>query len=328
MKVVGIDVGYGFLKVTDGIENFTIPSVIGNAVDLTFDMGYTTKDLTNIKVEVDGEEYFVGELAIEQSEHPYRSLSTDRTTDMVTKVMFLTSLALLSEHAVESFVVVTGLPVKDYTMFKQVYVDNFTGTHEVLLHGEKKIIHIEKVVVVPQPYGAFCEGLFDEEGNIDENFAENHVGIIDIGFGTSDFIQVKNYRYSERFSSTSPNGISSIYRDTANYLNTHYAIHKEDFELENIVRTGQLKIRGGGIDISEPLKDSKRSLAKKVANEIKSLWSNLPEISLIIITGGGGALLYEELAELLGDDIVLAENPQLANVRGYRNWGVYLEGAE
>lgn len=328
MKVVGIDIGYGFLKVTDGESNFVIPSVIGNAVELTFDMGKSGKNLHNISIEVDGEEYFVGELAIEQSGHPYRSLSVDRTTDTVTKVMFLTSLAMTTEHEMESFTVVTGLPVKDFVMYKQTYIDKFTGTHEIVFNGEKRTLHIDKVIVVPQPYGSFCDGLFTEEGEIDEDFAENHVGIIDIGYGTSDFIQVKNYRYLERFSSTSANGISSIYRDIANYLSTHHSIHKEDFELEAIIRSGELKIRGGAIDISEALKSSKRSLAKKVANEIKSMWSNLPEVSLIIVAGGGGALLYDELAEILGDDIVLAENSQLANVRGYRNWGVYLEGDE
>lgn len=328
MKTVGIDIGYGFLKITDGENNLVIPSVIGNAVELTFDMGYSTKDITNIRVEVDGEEYFVGELAIEQSDHPYRSLSVDRTTDTVTKVMFLTSLGLLSDHAVESFTVVTGLPVKDFTMYKQTYMDKFTGTHEITIFGEKKIIHVEKVIVVPQPYGSFCDGLFTAEGEIDEDFASNHVGIIDIGYGTSDFIQVKNYRYLERYSSTSANGISSIYRDIANHLSTHYSIHKEDFELEQIIRTGELRIRGGSIDISEPLKAAKRSLAKKVGNEIKSMWSNLPEVSLVIVAGGGGALLYEELAEILGEDIVLANHSQMANVRGYRNWGEYLQGDE
>lgn len=328
MKVVGIDIGYGFLKVTDGESNFVIPSVIGNAEELTFDMGHSRQDLSNIRIEVDGEEYFVGELAIDQANHPYRSLSVDRTTDTVTKVMFLTSLAMATEHEVETFTVVTGLPVKDFVMYKQTYIDKFTGSHEIFLHGVKRTLHIDKVIVVPQPYGSFCDGLFTEDGEIDEDFAENHVGIIDIGYGTSDFIQVKNYRYLERFSSTSANGISSIYRDIANYLSTHHSIHKEDFELETIIRTGELKIRGGAIDISEPLKTSKRSLAKKVANEIKSMWSNLPEVSLIIVAGGGGALLYDELAEILGDDIVLAENSQLANVRGYRNWGVYLEGEE
>lgn len=330
MRTVGIDIGYGFLKLYDGSTNFILPSVIGGAVDLTFDMGGGASGITpsNLTVEVDGEKYFVGELAVEQSEHPYRSLSVDRTTDTVTKVMFLTGLGLLSEHSVESFVVVTGLPVKDFLMYKQTYVDNFTGTHEIVINNVKKIIHIDKIVVVPQPYGAFCDGLFLEDGDVDEDFAKNHVGIIDVGYKTSDFIQVKNYRYLERFSSTSANGISSVYRDISNYLSTHHSIYKEDFELEDIIKNGELRIRGGAIDISEPLREAKRSLAKKVGNEIKSLWSNLPEVGLIIIAGGGGALLYEDLTDILGNDIVLAHNSQLANVRGYRNWGVYLESAE
>lgn len=327
-KIVGIDIGYGFLKMTDGDNKIIIPSVVGNGTELTFDMGYSEKDLTNIQVEIDDEKHFIGELAILQSEHPYRSLSTDRATDYVTKLMFLTSLALLSEHEVESFIVVTGLPVKDFTMYKQVYIDRFTGTHELNIYGQKKIINIEKVVVVPQPYGAFCDGLFTEDGDTDEDFADNHVGVIDIGFGTSDFIQVKNYRYLDRFSSTSANGISSVYRDISNYLSSNHAIHKEDFELEEMIRTGQFKVRGGVIDISKPLKEAKRSLAKKVATEIKSLWSNLPEVSIIIVAGGGGALLFEELAEFLGDDIVLAADSQMANANGYRNWGVFLEGEE
>lgn len=328
MKVVGIDIGFGFLKVTDGDTNFVIPSVVGDAEELTFDMGGSVKDLDNIRIEVDGEEYFVGELAIIQSKRATRSLSSDRTTDIVTKIMFLTSLALVTEHPVESFTVVTGLPVKDFAMYKQTYVDKFTGSHEVILNGQKRTLHIDKVIVVPQPYGSFCDGLFTEDGEIDEAFSENHVGIIDIGYGTSDFIQVKNYRYLEKFSATSANGISSIYREMQHFLNTRHGINKEEYELETVVRTGEFKIRAGAIDISEPLNTSKRSLAKKVANEIKSLWSNLPEVSLIIVAGGGGALLYDELAEILGDDIVLADNSQLANVRGYRNWGVYLEGDE
>lgn len=328
MQIVGIDIGYGFLKIANEKEEIIIPSVIGNAIDLTFDMGHASDDIQNLRVKVDGDEYFVGDLAIEQSDHPFRSLSTDRTTNVVTKVMFLTSLAILAENDEDEFIVVTGLPVKDFTMYKEVYTDKYVGTHVIELNGVPKTLHIRNVVVVPQPYGSFCDGLFDQEGNVDEDFAANHVGIIDIGYGTSDFIQVKNYRYLEKFSSTSTNGISSVYREVANYLSTHHAIHKEDFELEQIVRTGELRIRGGRIDISEPLKAAKSSLAKKVGNEIKSIWSNLPEVSLIIIAGGGGALLYDELVEILGDDIVLAQDSQLANVRGYRNWGVYLEESE
>ena len=328
MKVAGVDIGYGFLKIYDGEKYLVIPSVIGNAVDLTFEIKSHGVNLNNIEVEYDDEKYFVGDLAILQSEHPYRSLSTDRTTDVVVKIMFLTGLALLTEHSIESFSVVTGLPVKDYLLYKDTYVQNFTGTHTLFLNGKKKILNVNKVTVVPQPYGTFCDGLFRADGSVDEDFAANHVGIIDIGYKTSDFIQVKEYNYLERFSSTSANGISSIYKDIANYLATNHSIYKEDYELESVIYEGFLRTRSGKIDIREALLKSKKNLAKKIANEIKSLWSNLPEVNLIIVTGGGGSLLYDQLTELLGEDIVLASEPQMANVRGYKNWGVYLESDE
>ena len=42
--------------------------------------------------------------------------------------------------------------------------------------------------------------------------AETHVGIIDIGY-KQGLHSSKEYNYLERFSSTSANGISSIYKD-------------------------------------------------------------------------------------------------------------------
>lgn len=328
MKYAGIDIGYGFLKITDGTPLAVIPSVIGQAVDLTFDTGNAGNPLENLRVVYEGEEYFVGENAIIQSENPYRALSTDRTKDIVTNIMFLTSLALLSNKPVEQFVVVTGLPVKDFTLYKDLYVEKFVGIHEIVVNGEPKTLMVDKVIVVPQPYGTYVSQLWKEDGDFDEEFASDHVGILDIGFGTSDFIQVNKYQYLEKFSSTSANGISSVYREISNFLTTTHGIKKEQFELEDIIRSGKMKIRGGVIDLSEEIAAAKRSLAKKIAVEIKSSWTNFMEIGMILITGGGGAFLFEELKELLGDDILLVKNPQTANVVGYQQWGLAQDADE
>jgi len=326
-KIIGVDIGYGFLKVFSEDKTVVIPSVIGNSVELTFEFRKGS-DLKHIEVEYDGTKYFVGEMAILQSTHPYRSLSVDRTNDIVTAVMLLTGLALVSEEKEASFTVVTGLPVKDFTLFKQTYINTFSGKHTITVNGEKKTLHIKKVVVVPQPYGTFCDGLLKEDGEVDSNFAKNHVGIIDIGYKTSDIIQFDDLNYLERFSSTSANGISSIYKDVSNYLSTKHSIYKEDYQLEECVQDGYLKIRNGRIDLSEVIGEAKRSLAKKISTEVKSLWGNLPEVEVVIVTGGGGSLLHLELMELLGDDVVLSPEPQIANVRGYWRWGVYLSEAE
>lgn len=324
-EYVGIDIGYGFLKVDAKDKQIVIPSVIGGASELTFKIKRDNElDTKTIEFEFDDEKYFVGDLAILQSDQPFRSLSTDRTSDTTTKVLFLTALALLTKGSTKTFRVVTGLPVKDYLLYKNVYIENYTGTYDVKINGSNKKIVVDKVIVVPQPYGTYCSGLFTADGSIDEDFGNNHTGIIDIGFKTSDFIQMKNITYVDKFSSTNPNGISTIYGEVSNYLNNKHGIFKEDYELEDVIKSGFLKTRKETIDLKPVIKEAKRTLAKKISNEVKSLWTNFPEITLILITGGGGALIYEELTEFLGEDIVIATNPQTANVIGYRQWGEYL----
>lgn len=334
MKTVGVDIGYGFLKVYDGTNFIVIPSVIGEAISMAFEMqkemGKKESNKINpqklSEVIVDDNEYSVGEFAILQSENSYRPISLDRATDGFLKVFFLLGLACTMEEnkTEEDFHLVTGLPVKDFVLHKNFYVSEFTGEHTITINGFERTINIKKVTVIPQPYGTFCDGLFDAEGNANESFAQQHIGIIDVGFKTSDFIQIKDYTYLEKYSSTSINGMSYIYNEVKDYLHTQYGISKEDFELEKIIREGSLKYNGEIIDISDFLVKTKKSLTKKISAEIKNKWPNFPELEVIIISGGGGAMLYDYFYDLLREDSVLSHDPQIANVRGYYSWGEYL----
>lgn len=335
MKTVGVDIGYGFLKVYDGNNFIVIPSVIGEAVSMAFEMqkemGYKESNKINYRklseVIVDDNEYSVGEFAILQSENSYRPISLDRATDGFLKVFFLLGLACTMDEnkTEENFHLVTGLPVKDFVLHKGFYVNTFTGTHTIKINGFERIINIDKVTVIPQPYGTFCDGLFDSNGKEDESFAKQHIGIIDVGFKTSDFIQIKDYTYLEKFSSTSVNGMSYIYNSVKDYLHTEYGITKEDFELETIIREGSLRYNGQNIDITDYLIGIKKNLAKKISAEIKNKWPNFPELEVIIISGGGGAMLFDYFYDVLREDIVLSHDPQIANVRGYYSWGAYLD---
>lgn len=338
-KVVGIDIGYGFLKLEDGETKIkvngkesplVIPSVIGDAIELTFEMGSLSKKpslrnkIKHLNVKYDGSEYFIGNMAIEQSNTPYRSLSSDRNADIVSRLMLLTGLSLLTTNLEQDFIIVTGLPVKDFIHYKKLYEKTFVGKHEITVSGITKNLNVEKVIVVPQPYGTFCDGLFKEDGTLEDDFSKSHVGVIDVGFKTSDFIQVKKYNYLDKFSATSSNGMSIIYKDIQKYLSSK-GYEKEDFELEDIIREGYWDTLDGRIDLTEEINKSKKNLVKKIVSEVKSLWKNIPELRYVLISGGGGAFLFEEFMNELGDYITLAPNSQFANVRGYKKWGDYLK---
>lgn len=322
MKTVGIDIGYGFMKISDENGVTTLPSVLGEGKNLTFEsnMGESVFDIDKIKVEFEGKSYFVGNFAILQSNNAYRSVSSDRATNINAMILFLTGLAIsMGDEDREDFFVVTGLPVQEFTMYKDEYMEKFSGTHTIKLNGKKKIINVEEIVVVPQPYGTFCMTLSDEDYNAES------VGIIDVGYGTSDFIQINNNDYLDRYSKTSPNGMKIVYQELSEHLASEHGLNKEDFELEKIVQTGYVKRRRKDIDVKKVIEASKKSLAVKIASEVRTLWNNYDEIDDIIITGGGGEMLKKALSEALEEELDTFEDSQSANSRGYREWGLFIQ---
>ena len=241
--------------------------------------------------------------------------------------MLSTAIALLGiPETKKDIYLVTGLPVKDFRLFKNEYLKTFGGRKEIKINKNLKAFNIEKVIVVPQPYGTYCDGLFDYDLNINTEFAHSMVGIIDIGHQTSDIIQVHGNDYIEKYSFTSPHGISEINTKIATYLNNKYSMSKEEYEVTSIVRKKKLSTRSGVIELKPTVDHAYEILATKLNNEIKSKWKNIQELNYILITGGGGKALINKLKKDLGIDIVLAAESQYANVKGYLLWGEYIWG--
>ena len=68
MEVLGIDIGFGFTKATDGRKSIIFKSLFGEAVGLQFwaDFGNPSPN-GYYHVTIDGKSYFIGELAEQQS---------------------------------------------------------------------------------------------------------------------------------------------------------------------------------------------------------------------------------------------------------------------
>ncbi|MDQ6990723.1 MAG: hypothetical protein Q9M11_03225, partial [Mariprofundaceae bacterium] len=68
--IIGIDIGFGFTKATDGKKFQVFKSIYGEAIDFQFKeslLKNNQEDDEHIHIDVDGISYFVGELAERQS---------------------------------------------------------------------------------------------------------------------------------------------------------------------------------------------------------------------------------------------------------------------
>ena len=321
-KQVGIDLGYGYVKVTDGQKEYLFPSTVGLGTELKFNSLLLNfkKPTDNLVITVDNKKYVVGDLAIRQSQMVTRSLGRNRVEDISAKVLLLAGLALFAENGEQKFNVVTGLPVDYYQLYKDDWALLMQGTHAIKFGSgseeRPKIITIDNIQMIPQPFGTLYDRKLDSEGTLLENeLAGLKVGIVDIGYKTSDLALADDLEFVGRQSISSEIAMSTAYNLIAQKIQEKFKLEKETYEMDKIVESGVVRVAGVPHDISEFKKEAFSLLADKIATEVNSIWDKR-EIDVILLTGGGGKAISEYFLPKF-PQAVLVNGPQFANVRGY-----------
>ena len=332
-KNIGVDLGYGFVKVSDGKNDRIFPSVVGQARILRYvsDENPDQSSIKNLNVLIDDREYFVGDLANRQSEVVMVSLNENRMDEQISKVLVVTGLALLSDNKTSSYNIVTGLPVGCFSDTKQSLIQLFKGTHRITQRRNQKneieqVINVNEVKVVPQPFGTFFNLILDNNGSlIDEKLAGSKVGIIDIGFRTTDYIVVDNLENIDRLSGSTNTGLSTAYGIISELLKDEFKISKPIYQLDEIVKNGVIRISGKSYNLDEIKKHAFSVVAEKLITEVNSLWVNKWELDTVFITGGGGISIYEYMLPHF-ENISLVKGTQFANVYGFHKLSQRLYG--
>lgn len=321
-KNIGIDVGYGFVKSTDGEREFVFPSVVGLGQELRYrsELSVRNRPLDNLALTVDNKDYFVGDLAIRQSEIASRSLDPNRAEDRNVKVLMLAGLNLYTQWENETFNVVTGLPTSYFAAYRDAWVNNLRGSHvlKFKVNGQEKekTITIDKLKVVPQPLGTLYDRALNQAGAIqDEDLASLSVGVVDVGFKTTDFAVADQLEFIDHLSGSTPIGLSNAYGLISERLRSEFKIDKEQHELDRIVERGEVRIAGKAYDISRIKREVFERIALKIITELDSLW-DYRNLDVIFFTGGGAQALAEWLLPEFRNAI-LADSPQVANTRGF-----------
>lgn len=321
-KHIGIDIGYGYVKASDGEKEFIFPSTVGVGTDLKFNsllMNFK-KPTDNMIITVDNRKYFVGELAIRQSPMVSRSMGRNRIEDNSARVLLLTAMALFMDGTEQEFNVVTGLPVDYYQLYKDDWAHIMQGTHAVRFGSgaEEKpmLIAIDKIQMIPQPFGTLYDRRLDDDGNLLQNdLADLRVGIVDIGYKTSDLALADGLEFVGKKSNSSEFAMSTAYNIIAQRIQDKYKVGKEHYELDKVIESGVLRVAGVPHDISEFKKEALGSLSDILISEVNSIWDKR-EIDVIMLTGGGGKAIAEYFLPRFQQG-VLVNGPQFANVRGY-----------
>lgn len=334
MDVLGIDIGFGFTKATNGRDYRIFKSVFGEAAEIQFreQLFQQGQDGGSLHLELDGKGFFVGELAERQSNVRSFTLDQDQFIAAFVKTLALTALGTLVQRNVP-VKVVTGLPISYYRRHKDEIAGILEGKHTLALLDERggreeTVVNIAQVRVVPQPFGSLFNLMLNDLAEVgDRRFIHEKVGIIDVGFRTSDYTIADRARYSERGSRTTESGIAQAFSIIASKLREKSGVNVELYRLYDAVERGSIKIRGKVFDLKSVTEQVFGQLASSVATEANRFWADDWDIDMIVITGGGGAVLRGYLQPLLSGEVLAAdpgEDSRLNNVRGYWKYAKHL----
>ena len=332
--IIGIDVGFGFTKATDGKDFLVFKSVYGEAVDLQYkeDLLSSPKNDEHLQIEINDTSYFVGELAERQSSSRSFTLDQNQFVSSSSKILVLAALSKLLHEPEQSIRLVVGLPIGHYRQYKEDLGKMLKGTHtfSAIDAQEKQTdfkVTVTDVRVLPQPIGTVMDRLLGTQGvPKSQRFATDKIGIIDVGFRTTDYTISDKGRYSERGSLTTRNGISKAFSKIGNKLKEACNIDIEIYRLFEAVDTGSIKIRGKAYDLKPITEKSFKQLATAIAADANTVWADDWDIDAIMITGGGGAVLAPYIESQLEGVVIPIKQDldyRLHNVRGYYKFGLY-----
>ncbi|BCR04655.1 hypothetical protein DESUT3_17240 [Desulfuromonas versatilis] len=334
MEILGIDIGFGFTKATNGRDSLIFKSVLGEATDIQFREAILSegKEEDHLQLEVDGKSFFLGELAERQSNVRFFTLDQTQFISKFAKYLALAAAARL----VGGFIpvnMVTGLPIGHYRQHKDELARILQGEHKVTVvdaegKTQEKTISVNKVRVIPQPFGSMFNMMLNDLGELgDKRLVKEKIGIIDVGFRTSDYTISDKMRYSERGSRTTDSGIARAFNVIASKLREKSGVNVELYRLYEAVERGSIKIRGKEHELKSLTEQVFGQLATTVANEVDRLWADDWDMDTMVVTGGGGAVLEPFLKPLLKGNVLAldpSQDARLNNVRGYWRFGKHI----
>lgn len=334
MEYLGVDVGFGYTKAFDGERSVIFKSIIGDATDIQFQSGFSEgSELENLHVEVDGKQYYVGDMAEKQSSVREFTLDQNTLLENSAKILALTSLKLFTSPSTREFSLVTGLPIRYFKQFRAKYQQMLEGSHDLKYFTpegvEERSVDIRKVRVLPQPFGSVFNLLMNNHGRIvDKEVARQKFGVIDIGFRTTDYTITDRLRYIERGSRTTDTGISKAFSLISRKIQEQSGVNVELYRLFEPVKKGLIRIRGKELGLAELRDEVLRQLCTAIISDMERLWVEDWDLEFILLSGGGAADLAPILENMIegGTRVIGADTDmRLTNVVGYLKYAKYID---
>ena len=322
---VGLDIGYGVVKVVTNDSALTFPSVMGHARELKFQQETIQQKYPGDQISDDEGTWFVGDLALAQL--PPGELLRLRGRTANEKTMGNTFRQRLAKVAIGKLVqgvwgrdvvhlkIATGLPV-DHMRDAAELKEALLSQHLIQTDSCEVIANITDVIVMPQPYGSAYSQMLTSTGDVNVYHTYMRTGIVDVGTYTVDIALDDDGEFLDSESGSVEGGVYTAQERISAMLERDYREKMPYKIIEQVLRTGIFTASGKPIDYSAEVEDALSPLRSATLNLMSEKWQRGTTVDVIYLSGGGAELVYEQIIEAY-PQTKLVPHAQMANARGY-----------
>lgn len=275
---------------------------------------------------INGEGYKVGDMA--ELDNPTRLRGPVRYTRDYAGVLFASMLPrlLLADEA-EVFVW-ASLPSRDFE-HRHALAKALKNTWVVDVSGRERVYHVQEVGVYDESTGGLMNVALNETLDVNQEILDSVVLVLDIGGGTTGISRTAQGGYVDYSFATGFNlGVLDVLNRLAELVHEDFEELSSEtdipkFRLEQALRTQHLNIGGRSLDVSDQVHRAIKSYLRDGLYRIfETETGSRVTYDMVILTGGGAALVGPYIREALGDMHVQyaadEDHIQFANLLGAR----------
>jgi hypothetical protein len=330
LEQIGWDNGYDSDKLMlESSEAIIFPSVSylpKQSRDILIDED-NSLTIDKISIQYNDKLYFLGNYAIQQDgQGGNRNFEYDKFKDESEVAKLLAGIALHSnEKSVEIGKLVGGLSIRSYYEFREEFIDFYKDrVFHYKTNGEERKVIINDVMCIPQGIGAYYDEVLTYSGAIkDHELLNERYGLVDIGGNTVDAFAGKGMVPTKGTDVGLGVGLSDAFKAVDpslpyNIIQFHYLNGEDEFKY------GRKTYR----NLQSRSDKQFELLAEEIYTKLLAQWNRyLDNVHKIILTGGGakavGGYLKKKFINRANKEVILMDDPQISNVKGYYKLGVY-----
>jgi plasmid segregation protein ParM len=330
--IIGLDIGFGYTKSATESRTDVFPSVVGEWTPGAFRLGAALGDGHDAEaveaVRLDGRSYVVGDRALRLAHRRFVGLSREWMESAAFRALALTALYRLFAPSDAHVTVITGLPVEDVEPHGTTVRRQLEGTHQLWIEPRTApwTVTVTGVQVLPQPLGTVLAQLLDASGQLVEGGGlEDRVGVLDVGFRTTDYFTLQGLEVVPAECLTRNTGIADLLLDLSREIYRRWGVELDPHALDEPALQGALRIAGESVKLGSILDPLLDRHAEAIAAHARMLWGDQARgLARLWLTGGGAALLGGRLKSV-ASHAEHARHARMQNAVGYYRYGERLQ---